>query len=84
MQITVIERIETMGWNLANQQAPAEVVRHAKEVSDEGWPVAIGRYKSTGAWCVVIYNEDGQPKVAYQHPAENTAIPVNPSTPSAA
>ena len=80
MIITIEQKVETVGWNTAMTTAPAEVVKSAKELAEEGFPVVMGKLIPHNLWCVVWFNSEGQGRIAYAHPTSSNEASTPPTT----
>ena len=64
MKYTLSETIETVGWSEAVGNAPADLVKIAKEMAERGEPATFAKIQhnttpATFTWCIVSINSEG-------------------------
>ena len=83
MQLKITEEVNTIPWSQGVREAPAKLVKLARESSEEGIPTAIGKIKNTitgkEQWCIMQCGQG--PDVAYRHEGDETPDPAEQPPP---
>jgi hypothetical protein len=66
MKYEITETIETVGWAEGTNNAPAELVQHARRLAEEGKPATFGKIENTTIWVVLSVDDKNNLYTAYR------------------
>lgn len=82
MKYTIQETVETVGWNHSVSTAPADMVKVAKDMADNGAVATFAQIKHDNTtppsftWCLLTVNPKGELMISRR----NTEVTVPPAS----